>query len=530
MSLFSLLTPQIVFQALGILFLMNVLILRPLQSFHRKLRIAKGLAPVPGPRGVWVLGMIPSFLRNNHRIYDFLEELLKIYNGRMKTPWHIFFDGGLYVSSPQDVKHMLADNVDNYIKPQGFLDAFHEIFQNAFFATNHGPHAPDKGLHWKLQRKVAVKIFTANQFRTFTEQVFKKRAQSILSRVQVTRLEDRSVLQCDMQQLSSEFTLESIFQIAFGIDLSAILEPQQFARYCNFVNEHCASRLFFNQYYKWFWWCMPSEWKLWRYTKRIQSIADSILHNRMRLDPEVVAKQSDLLSLFINKTREKDVQVTKLLSPNVLRSIILTFIFAGRDTTSECITYTFYALARNPHIQEKIRQELYQALGENSSSVSLTYENIKMLRYLDAVVHETLRLYPALPYNLKVAVEDDILPDQTFVPAGTYMYYSPWYMGRNEKFWGPDAHVFRPERWLEMERRPTAYEFPVFQAGPRTCIGMAMAIVEVKVFTAVILMEHFVKIQDGHDVDRDYILKSGLYMKEGLPLDLIPLPKHAVVH
>lgn len=72
MSLFSLFTSQIVFQALGILFLMNVCILRPLQSFHRKLRIAKGLAPVPGPRGVWILGMIPSFLRNNHRIYDFL--------------------------------------------------------------------------------------------------------------------------------------------------------------------------------------------------------------------------------------------------------------------------------------------------------------------------------------------------------------------------------------------------------------------------------------------------------------------------
>lgn len=207
------------------------------------------------------------------------------------------------------------------------------------------------------------------------------------------------------------------------------------------------------------------------------------------VDPRVMVKKSDLLSLFINKTREEDPQMSKLLGPDVLRSIILTFIFAGRDTTSECITYTFYSLARYPQIQEKIRAELRHTLGDHHSSESLTYENVQTMKYLDAVVHETLRLYPALPYNLKVAVEDDTLPDQTFVPAGTYMYYSPWYMGRNEKFWGNDARTFRPERWLERERRPTAYEFPVFQAGPRTCIGMAMALVEVKVFTAVVLLE-----------------------------------------
>lgn len=409
------------------------------------------------------------------------------------------------------MKHVLSTNFENYVKPQGFIDAFKEVFEHSFFAMNHA-HTQDNGAKWKLQRKVAAKVFTATNFKHYTEQVFDKYAKDMIGVVEAQGN------RCDMQELCAQYTLQSIFDIAFGIPLQEIVDPTEFARSMNFVNEHCASRLFVKQYYKLFSWCMPSERRLKRETDAIRSIADQILARRLQESERDIASRSDILSLFIKKARELDEDSASLLCPDTLRSIILTFIFAGRDTTAECITYTFYGIARHPEVQQKIVQEL----REFNASSTLTYGDVKSLKYLEAVVYEAVRLYPALPYNVKMAVKDDYLPDGTFVPAGTDVVYSPWYMGRNHAMWGDDPLVFRPERWLEMKTRPTAYEFPAFQAGPRVCIGMNMAVLEAKMFIAVMLRRFDVKIPDDEAQERGYLLKSGLFMDGGLPLQMTP--------
>lgn len=422
---------------------------------------------------------------------------------------------------------MLATNFDNYVKPQGFIDAFQEVFEHSFFAMNHHAQTPDKGAKWRLQRKVAAKVFTASNFRTYTEQVFDKYAQAMIKVIEAQEQDGKASSpppRCDMQELCAQYTLQSIFDIAFGIPLQEIVDPQTFAQSMNFVNEHCASRLFVKQYYKLLKWCMPSEYRLKRETDFIRGIADKILVRRLEESDSEIAKRSDILSLFIKKARELDEDSASLLCPNTLRSIILTFIFAGRDTTAECITYTFYGIARHPEVQQKIVDELRACHGTaGSNGDALSYDDVKSLKYLEAVVFEAVRLYPALPYNVKMAVADDHLPDGTFVPAGTDVVYSPWYMGRNNvKLWGKDTLAFRPERWLEMKTRPSAFEFPAFQAGPRVCIGMNMAVLEAKMFIAVMLRHFHVKIPADEPQERGYLLKSGLFMDGGLPLEMAP--------
>lgn len=408
------------------------------------------------------------------------------------------------------MQHVLATQFDNYVKPQGFIDAFHEVFEHSFFAMNHA-NTPDKGRKWRLQRKVAAKVFTTHRFRDYTEQVFTRYAQQTLTSIQDGY--------CDMQELSAQYTLTSIFDIAFGLPLHEVVDPEEFAQRMNYVNEHCASRLFVKQYYKLLDWCMPSEYELKRHTTVIRGIADQILHRRLLEPPEKLAERADILSLFINKARELDEEEAALLDPETLRSIILTFIFAGRDTTAECITYAFYGIARHPKVQQKIVDELKAAA---QSTTSFSFEHLKQLKYTEAVVYEAVRLYPSLPYNVKMAVNDDVLPDGTFVPAGCDVVYSPWYMGRDPERWGPDALEFRPERWLEMEKRPSAFEFPAFQAGPRSCIGMNLAILEAKTFIAVTLQQFNVEIPPELPQERGYVLKSGLFMDGGLPLRMMP--------
>ncbi|KAG7394888.1 hypothetical protein PHYBOEH_004512 [Phytophthora boehmeriae] len=484
---------------------------------------------------------MPAYMKNRDRIYHFLEDLLKQHGGRMKMPWHLFFDGAIYITDPKDVQHILSTNFSNYVKPQGFLDAFKEVFENSFFAMNHHSQSRDGGAGWRLQRKVAAKVFTTANFRVFTEQVFAKHAAETLVAAQAEMTETamlgssnpatREAFRCDMQDVSARYTLNSIFDLAFGLPLSDVADAREFAQHMDFVNTHCAQRLFVKQYYKLFRWVMPSERALRRSTNKIRSVADEVLLRRLQEPEEEIKARSDLLSLFIHKARElacqdcKEFDATSLLGPNTLRSIILTFVFAGRDTTAECLTYSFYTIATHPKVQQRIVDELESAKPMGSVDEPFTFDEVKSLRYLEAVVYETVRLYPALPFNVKSAVSDDYLPDGTFVPAGVDVVYSPWYMGRNGAMWGADPMEFRPERWLEMPKRPSAYELPAFQAGPRICLGMNMAVLEAKLFLATTLRRFHVEIPIGEKRERNYVLKSGLFMDGGLPLQLTPRSK-----
>ncbi|CAN1267843.1 Cytochrome P450 94B1 [Linum perenne] len=95
-----------------------------------------------------------------------------------------------------------------------------------------------------------------------------------------------------------------------------------------------------------------------------------------------------------------------------------------------------------------------------------------------------MRLYPPVAWDSKHAANDDVLPDGTEVRKGDRVTYFPYGMGRMKKVWGSDRLDFKPERWLEAESSVDEFDngnkFPVFQAGPRVCLGKEMALIQMK--------------------------------------------------
>uniref|UniRef100_K3X3K6 Cytochrome P450 n=1 Tax=Globisporangium ultimum (strain ATCC 200006 / CBS 805.95 / DAOM BR144) TaxID=431595 RepID=K3X3K6_GLOUD len=418
----------------------------------------------------------------------------------------------VFLASAEDVQHVLATNYKNYIRAPRFIASVGNLFGKSFLGINHA-HTADNGAMLRLQRKVGIKVFTTSNFRLFSEQIFHKYAEKMVSIIA------EQGGKCDMNVISGQYTLQAIFDIACGISLQEV-DPQlgrSFMKSMDYVFATISERLMVKPYFKYFWWCMPSEYRMKRNEQVMIALADNILGRRLQESDDEIASRSDIMSLFIKKARElEDGEGGSILDVEILRSVFLSFLFAGKDSSSSAITYTFYALAQYPQVQ----QSLYEELQKVPTS-GFSYEDIKNLRYLDAVVSETMRLYPTIPSNFKVAVEDDYLPDGTFIPAGTEVTYTAWYMGRHNPIWGHNPLVFRPERWLEMKTRPSAYEFPVFQAGPRVCIGMNMALLEIKMFVAVMIRQFRVQIQPGELVhDRGYIICPTLTMEGGLPLQM----------
>lgn len=96
------------------------------------------------------------------------------------------------------------------------------------------------------------------------------------------------------------------------------------------------------------------------------------------------------------------------------------------------------------------------------------------------------------------------------------MEYWPYVMGRMESQWEEPLR-YLPERWLEMDQRPTAFEFPVFQAGPRVCIGQSMAILESKVLVCMVLERFSIKLcsieEPRYGVNMIFFMEDGLSVK-----------------
>ncbi|KAI8428771.1 hypothetical protein MSG28_007447, partial [Choristoneura fumiferana] len=130
-----------------------------------------------------------------------------------------------------------------------------------------------------------------------------------------------------------------------------------------------------------------------------------------------------------------------------LREEVLVIILAGTDTSAVGASYASVLLSRFPNVQEKVYEELQDVFGD--SDRPLTVQDLPNLKYLDAVMKETLRMYPPVPVTVREVHNDVVLPSGVTLVDGVSIFNNIWGIHRNPKYWGADADVFRPERFLD---------------------------------------------------------------------------------
>ncbi|KAK3218025.1 hypothetical protein Dsin_011995 [Dipteronia sinensis] len=120
------------------------------------------------------------------------------------------------------------------------------------------------------------------------------------------------------------------------------------------------------------------------------------------------------------------------------------------------------------------------------------------MHYLQAAISESMRLYPPVPINTKACLDNDILPDGTFIGKGWFIIYHVYAMGRIEAIWSENCNKFVPERWLEngIYRQENQFRYPVFQAGPRICLGKDMAYIQMESIAASVIERFVMDVRD----------------------------------
>lgn len=179
------------------------------------------------------------------------------------------------------------------------------------------------------------------------------------------------------------------------------------------------------------------------------------------------------------------------MSDQQLRDEVITLYLAGHETTANLLSWTFYALAREPEVTARVLAEI----DTLPARAVLTLEDLNRLVYLPMVLSEVLRLYPPVWTIARNVVEDDLVCGYR-VPAGCFVLLSPYITQRLAAHW-PDPQRFDPERFTPQAskgRHPFAY-FP-FSAGPRICIGKRFSLYEAQLVLAMVLRELQLKLVD----------------------------------
>ncbi|KAI8047135.1 cytochrome P450 [Gilbertella persicaria] len=442
----------------------------------------EGIKTQPG----WpLIGNLSLLIQHKNKIHDFLLagfnqlDELTITMSALGIPRHIA------TLDPRNVEHILK-------RPE-FHASLSDLFGNGIFNAN--------GEDWKYQRKTASHVFNVKNFRDHFTDVFVEEIDYMSKHIWDKAAENTEVV--DFHDIMFKFTLDSFILLGFGVQLNALASKKKVPFAVAFDE---AQKTTFQRFVNPVWTVTERLSRLvmpWRPSMNdhlhvVDQFACQVIEKR-RVEMAQNIEFRDLLSRFMHARNAQG----ELLNNDELRDIVLNFVIAGRDTTAQALSWTFYMLLCHPRIEEKLLQEISTVPDQVMHDSPALYSVVKDLKYAHAVFYEVLRLYPSVPLNQKYALQDDIWPDGTHIKKGDYVLWCPYAQGRCEKVWGQDAQEFRPERWLDEQgelRRESQGQWPAFHAGPRVCLGQNLATLEALIAIVFLLKRYKFSLVSGQNI------------------------------
>ncbi|KAH9927188.1 cytochrome P450 monooxygenase pc-2 [Epithele typhae] len=407
-------------------------------------------------------------------VWDRIEELNNLYEiDLVWTP--LYFTADVNV-----IKTLLATGFEHFEKGPTLRETLDTLLGTGVFNSD--------GEMWKWHRTMTRPYFSRDRISHF--EIFGRHADFAIKKMQDRFCEGRAL---DFQALS-RFTLDSASEFLFGTNVNSLQTDLPYAH--NDPKVALYAREIFSEAFLGAQNAIVTRLRigsLWRFNEFFKDAAAEHMHIIDQfLKPILEAaikkrNQTKLAGLDASTEEQEDetllgnlVKITD--DPKVLRDETLNILLAGRDTTATTLTFVVYMLCLYPEVLKRLRAEILDHIGPNAMP---TFDDIRTMKYLRAVLNETLRLFPPVPLNIRVANQDTTVPNPNsnkppiFVPKGVGVAYSVLHMHRREDLWGPDALEFDPDRFLDDRLNKYFTKNPMiflpFNAGPRICLGQQFA-------------------------------------------------------
>ncbi|KAJ0168554.1 Cytochrome P450 52A13 [Colletotrichum tanaceti] len=405
----------------------------------------------------------------------------------------------VFTADPENIKAILATQFSDYGKGNPFHEEWKEFLGDSIFTTD--------GDQWHASRQlirpqfIKDRVSDLHTFESHVQTLFKAIANggALDGKDQHVNLDAADGKVLDISDLFFRYTLDVATDFLLGHDVKSLSTPrQEFAEAFNEVQrvQNILARANKLQPF------VPlSSFR--SGLNVINGFVNKFIERALRLSPEELASKSksDQGYTFLHElasfTRDR----------TVLRDQLVAVLLAGRDTTASSLSWTLYELGRHPEAVTRLRAEIIEQVGPDRAP---TYDDLKNMKYLQNIMNETLRLYPVVPFNVRLALKDTTLPvgggpDGTLplaVCKDTPIGYSTLLMQRREDLYPPVSETFAhpsefsPDRWFHWQPKPWTYV--PFNGGPRICIGQQFALTEMG-YTLCRLFQRFERIESHMD-------------------------------
>lgn len=426
---------------------------------------------IPIFKGLPVLGNLLSYKKDR---LSLLTKLSDASNGTFKIK--IGNKEIIVITTPEDYEKLLQINTDSYIK----VTSLDKLFGKSVATASHD--------EWKWQRVIFQSMFSSKYLEKSIKDI-KETTRYIVDKANTKNLD----------KLFSELTFSIILKSKVGLDFKS--DFSEFDKSLRYISNYLTSEKY--QLFKLPRFLDSSTVKYNQATKYINDIIYKAINDHDGSDTDS----------FIGKLLE--VQKTESrMTHKLMRDNIMTMIFAGYDTSSSTLVFLCTQLAANPQWQNKCRSE----------AEAIDYDNISMKDFktvpnLEACINETIRLFPVGWAFTRTCIFDNEL-ENVSISKGEIVMFSPFLTHRSSKYWR-NPTTYNPQRFLDGElSQGHKYKFIPFGAGPRKCVGMQFAIMEIKIIMTYLLQNYHL---DPTDTVMELDARVTLFSQSGYPVKLRPI-------
>ncbi|KAA1472320.1 cytochrome P450 [Dentipellis sp. KUC8613] len=474
------------------------------------------LRDVPGPPS-------PSFFIGNvAQLWDplkgwkFHEAIVKTYGSIVRLTG-FFGNTMLYVSDPRAMYNILLKDRHSFEETDSFMVSTRWMFGQGLLSSSGDVH--------RRHRKLLNPVFSGNSMRCLTP-LFQRVTKDL--RGLLAKEVDEGKKEVDITTWMTRLSLELIGQGGLGYSFDALNEhsTNSYGAAVKSLTPTLSKVAIFFELVPWLDKIGPRSfrrfacdyllawWPAFNKLVGIVDIMDETTREVFERKKAALAQGDDALLHQIGEGRDIMSILLKAslaaseqdhMSDIELLGQMNALTFAAMDTTTSAMSRIFQALAEHPDAQDKLRAELLEA---QIGGQDLSYDELNDLPYLNAIVRETLRLYPPFSFIIRSTSEDAVLPlaspilgrdgtdiSELCIAKNTDIIISIIAVNRDPNIWGLDASEWKPERWLSPLPAslsnagiPGVYSNTMtFFGGERSCIGFKFALLEIKVVLSTLL-------------------------------------------
>ncbi|MDQ0792789.1 cytochrome P450 [Streptomyces sp. B1I3] len=414
---------------------------------------------VQGPRGLPFLGSLPQFGRDPLGFFE------RLHGYGSVVRWRFGRNDCVFVADPDCVGELLTETERTFDQPLLGI-AFRTVMGNGVVVA--------RGQDWRRKRSLVQPSVRPKQVKSYASTM----AGCAVELADTWSGGERVDVKREMAALTQKIAVRTIF----GVDTPA--DAESMGRAMDVAQREIGKEFSGLGAVLPDWVPTPGRARI----KKAAAVIDAEVARVVARHRDGGGERPDLLSRLLTAVDESGTP----LSDREIRDETVTLYIGGHETTSSTLVWAWYLLSRNRRTRAALTEELDRVLGDREPGI----DDYARLPYAQAVVKETLRLYPTIWLVTGVAKEGARIGGIP-MPAGTRVWSSQWVTHRDER-WFPQPGEFRPERWDpdhgdEIEE----YAWFPFGGGPRACLGTRFAMVEAVLVLAVLARRFELDVDPG---------------------------------